>query len=143
MKICLRTLQYIKGTADEWIFFSSRAHCEEECNRSFIDGVSELQEFMDVYSDSDWASSEAGKRKSRSGLHITLFGGSIEWRSKMQWPTALSSTEAEYYASIDACKAGLHIQIILYELQFGKIAADDHVRPLKVFLDNQSTIHQR
>lgn len=51
-------------------------------------------------------------------------------------------TEAEYYAAIDACKAGMHIQVILHEIQFGKISTDDSIGPLKMLLDNQSTIHQ-
>lgn len=59
----------------------------------------------------------------------------------MQGPTDLFSTEAEYYASIDTCKAGLHIQVILYEIQFGKISIEDDLPPLQMLLDNQSTIH--
>jgi len=46
--------------------------------------------------DSDYAGCP-DEYKSTSGLVIT-FGGAVNWRSRKQMSTALSTTDAEYYA---------------------------------------------
>ena len=55
---------------------------------------SKLKEGMHSLSDSDWSSG-----KSISGYVIMLAMGAVMWASKKQPVTALSSTEAEYYAA--------------------------------------------
>ena len=44
------------------------------------------------------------KRKSTTGYAIFLAGAAIVYRSKTQTQTALSSTEAEFYAAVSAAK---------------------------------------
>jgi hypothetical protein len=76
---------------------------------------------MRVFSDSDWAGKNNAKRRSRSGFHMLIFGGSIDWKTRLQTSIALSLTEAEYYASCMAAKSGIHLRLILNELQYGKM----------------------
>ena len=56
-----------------------------------------------VYTDSDWAS-DYETRKSVSGMAIIFAGGTILYKTQFQKATALSSTEAEFYALCDAGK---------------------------------------
>ncbi|CAN0917931.1 Retrovirus-related Pol polyprotein from transposon TNT 1-94, partial [Linum grandiflorum] len=43
-------------------------------------------------------------RKSTSGYVFTFSGGAISWQSKLQKCVALSTTEAEYIAAVEAGK---------------------------------------
>jgi Reverse transcriptase (RNA-dependent DNA polymerase) len=56
---------------------------------------------LTAYSDSDWAGDKSS-RKSVSGYSVFLMGAVILWKSKLQKPVALSSSEAEYYALSEA-----------------------------------------
>ncbi len=58
------------------------------------------------YTDSDWAGLK-DRRKSMGGYAFLLFGGPISHQSKQQATIALSSTEAEYIATIEAGKEAL------------------------------------
>lgn len=51
--------------------------------------------------DADWAGDRT-TRRSTTGYIFKLFGGAISWRSKLQPTIALSSTEAEYWSTIEA-----------------------------------------
>ena len=103
---------------------------------------------MKVYSDSDWAGdtgSVSTHRRSRSKTHVTLYGETIDWKSKLQLIISLSSTEAEYYAAIQSSKCALHLRVLLYEIQNGRMKNADHelsLPPLQLWMDNQSTIAQ-
>jgi hypothetical protein len=69
-----------------------------------------------VYCDSDWAGDKVD-RKSRSGWIVYLAGGAVAWQSKKQEVVALSSTEAEYYAIVEAVKEILWLIGLLKELK--------------------------
>ena len=56
-----------------------------------------------VFTDSDWGGNK-DNRHSVSGYVIFLMGVAVMWKSKLQRTTALSSTEAEYYALSEAAK---------------------------------------
>jgi hypothetical protein len=56
-----------------------------------------------VFTDSDWGG-DKDNRHSVSGYVIFLMGVAVMWKSKLQRTTALSSTEAEYYALSEAAK---------------------------------------
>ena len=73
------------------------------------------------------------KGKSTTGYSIHLGGGAIVYRSKTQTQTALSSTEAEFYAAISAAKIVRYIRFILQDLQFPQ-----HL-PTIIYEDNAST----
>ena len=74
-----RTLQYLKGTTNDGIFYSSQKQ--------------ELH--LEAYSDSDYAG-DLATRKSTTGFAIMYAGGPIAWCSRKQSSVALSTTEAEY-----------------------------------------------
>jgi hypothetical protein len=58
---------------------------------------------MTVYTDSDWAG-DKDNRHSVSGYAIFLSDRVILWKSKLQKPLELSSSEAEYYGMSEAAK---------------------------------------
>ena len=62
-------------------------------------------------------------------------GGAVSWASKLQSIVALSSTQAEYIAAVEAGKEILWMRNILQEFGY----SIDGPSPL--FLDNQSTIN--
>jgi hypothetical protein len=51
---------------------------------------------LEAFSDSDWGTLVKDKRLSRTGVILCFAGGAINWISKKQKCTTLSSTEAEY-----------------------------------------------
>jgi len=73
------------------------------------------------------------KRKSTTGYAIFLAGAAIVYRSKTQTQTALSSTEAEFYAAVSAAKIVRYLRSILQELNFPQL------KPTLIYEDNQST----
>ena len=65
---------------------------------------------------------------------FTCCGGAIVYRSKTQSVTAISSTEAEFFAAVSCAKIALYLRLILYELGF----ACKEATP--IYEDNASTI---
>ncbi|MCI59287.1 gag-pol polyprotein, partial [Trifolium medium] len=55
------------------------------------------------YIDVDMAG-DIDSRKSTPGFLITFSGGAVSWQSKLQKWVALSTTEAEFIATTEACK---------------------------------------
>ena len=74
------------------------------------------------------------RRKSTTGFAIMLANAAIVYKSKSQTQTALSSTEAEFYAAVSAAKIILYLRSIMLELGFPQ-----H-EPTIVYEDNESTI---
>ena len=70
---------------------------------------------LEGYTDADLAD-DIDSRKSTSGYLTTFAGGAISWQSKLQKCVALSTTEAEYIASTEACKEMLWMKNMLQEL---------------------------
>ena len=64
-----------------------------------------------------------------------LAGGAIAWRSKTQSTTALSSTEAEFYAAVSAAKVCLFLRHILTCLQ------QPPSGPTLIYEDNEACIN--
>ncbi|CAM8978530.1 unnamed protein product [Rhodiola kirilowii] len=67
------------------------------------------------YVDSDYASNR-DNRKSTTGLFVTWFGNCISWKSQLQSVVALSSTEAEFIAAIEAAKEAVWLKGLLSEI---------------------------
>ncbi|OMO59210.1 Integrase, catalytic core [Corchorus capsularis] len=59
------------------------------------------QTILEGFTDADMAG-DLDSRKSTSGYIFTFAGGAISWQSKLQKCVALSTTEAEYIAAIEA-----------------------------------------
>jgi len=65
---------------------------------------------------------------------IMLAGGIIHWQSKLQSVTALSTAEAETYASIEVVKTLVHLRLLLRELGLSQ------KEPTVVYEDNAAAI---
>nr|XP_048329726.1 secreted RxLR effector protein 161-like [Ziziphus jujuba var. spinosa] len=85
------------------------------------------------YTDADYAG-DRDKRKSISAYGFTVCGNCVRWKSHLQPVVALSTTEAEYMAMIDAAKEAIWIKGLLVELG----ALD---KTVVIYSDNQSAIH--
>ena len=64
-----------------------------------------------------------------------LAGGAIAWRSKTQSTTALSSTEAEFYAAVSAAKVCLFFRHVLNCL------GQSPTGPMLIYEDNEASIN--
>ena len=67
------------------------------------------------YVDSDWATCPK-TRRSMTGVCISLAGGTIAYKTKLQSTVAQSSTEAEFMGASDFGKMMLYIRSILWDL---------------------------
>lgn len=90
---------YLRGTSDLKIIFSGRRSSTE----------------LVGYVDSDYAS-DLDKRRSTTGYVFTLAGGPISWKAMLQPTVALSTTEAEYMAAVEATKEGIWLTGLVREL---------------------------
>ncbi|CAH9088439.1 unnamed protein product [Cuscuta epithymum] len=87
---------------------------------------------LEGYTDADMAG-DLDSRKSTSGYVFTLSGGAISWQSKLQKCVALSTTEAEYIAVVEASKEMLWLKRFLQELG---LEQGEYV----IFCDSQSAL---
>ena len=110
-----RIFRYLKGTRTRALTYGG-------------DDV-DLSEVLNIFCDSDWASSH--DRKSTSGYVLTIAGGAVAWSSKKQATVALSTPEAEYIAATHAARQVLWHRTLLTELGI-------QVPPvMTIFSDNQ------
>ena len=77
--------------------------------------VEERIEYLDVFSDSDWAGC-LKTRSSTSGGVASIAGGAIKTWSSTQSVCALSGGEAEYYSLVNVAAEGLAIQALALDL---------------------------
>ena len=70
-----------------------------------------------TYSNSDFAGC-LDTRRSTSGYVVKIGMGAVSWSSKKQTTVALSTTKAEYVASVAAGKEALWMRVLLKELHF-------------------------
>jgi hypothetical protein len=75
-------LRYVASTRDYGITYSKKNTRNE----------------VVAYSDADWAK-DRDTRRSTTGMLVTLAGGALSWKSKLQPTTAQSTLEAEYMAA--------------------------------------------
>ena len=90
-------MRYIKGTSDVALCYGG--------SKFTVRG----------YVDSDFAG-DLEKRKSTTGYMFTIVGGAVSWVSKLQNVIALSTTEAEYMATTQACKKAIWMKKLIEEL---------------------------
>ena len=73
-------------------------------------------------------------RRSVTGFILTLCGGAICYRSKVQTSVATSSTESKFVAAVSASKAILYLRSIMKELGF------EQQFPTPMYEDNEAAI---
>lgn len=102
-----RVLRYLQGTRTYSISF--RGNNPESLS------IASSKNFLTNYADADWAGDPA-TRRSTTGYVFTLHGGAVSWMSRKQPTVSLSSTEAEYKATVEAGKELAWLRIILEDL---------------------------
>ena len=121
-----KLLLYLRNTANDGIYFwrsSPNKHLptgplptirqDPYVRTEFPDNTKPLIPFGFV--DSDWAS-DTTHRRSVSGIAIMYGGAVIAYKSGYQKTVADSSTEAEFYALVEAGKMILYLRSVLHEL---------------------------
>jgi hypothetical protein len=88
---------------------------------------------IDGYVDADWGSCP-DTRKSVSGYVLKIAGGPVAWAARRQSIVALSTAEAEYAPTCEACQEGKTIQNILTEIAGGREVE------FRLGVDNQAAI---
>lgn len=111
-----RVLRYIAGTMDYGIWYSQ---------------VSNFR--LCGFTDSDYAGS-LDDRRSISAHVFTLGSGVINWSSKKQATTTLSTSEAEYIAATSAACQAIWLRRMLAELQHKQESATE------IYCDNKASI---
>ena len=114
-----RVLRYLIGTQEYGIVFGEVA--EEKLGR------------LEIWTDADHAG-DADTRKSRSGYIVQLNGHTVNWMSKMQDTTALSTTEAEFVSLTEGVKEALYYRKLLAEMGIAQEGST------KIRVDNQGAI---
>lgn len=111
-----RTLRYLSGTQTFGLRFARRENPAVEC-----------------FTDADYAGDHQNRR-STSGMIAFLASGPISYRAQQQSTTAMSTTEAEYIASVLSAKELVWLRAFLKELKV------DLKREPEMLCDNQSSI---
>ena len=88
---------------------------------------------LDDFTDSDM-SGDVDSSRSTSGYMMTYAGGAVSWQSRLQKSVALSNTEAEYMAAVEAGKELIWMRAFLTELGVEQVRFPLHC-------DSQSAIH--
>ncbi|KAH9794327.1 hypothetical protein KPL71_004856 [Citrus sinensis] len=110
-----RILRYIRGTSNVALCYRG----SEFTVRGYVDS---------------YFAGDLDKKKFITGYMFTLAGGTVCCVSKLQTVVVLSTTEAEYMASTQACKEVIWIQKLLEELRHKQ-------QKILVFCDSQSALH--
>jgi hypothetical protein len=85
------------------------------------------------FSDADWAG-DPSTRRSVSGYCFIFSGAAVAWSSKKQPMIALSSTKAEYMATMHAGKEATYLDHLLNNSDISS------QKPITIFADNQSAL---
>nr|GEX13186.1 retrotransposon protein, putative, Ty1-copia subclass [Tanacetum cinerariifolium] len=75
--------------------------------------------------------------KSQTGYVFILNGGAMDWKSSKQSTTAMSTTEAEYIATMEAAIEAVWIRMFISELGIVP-TINEHIR---MFYDNSAALH--
>jgi hypothetical protein len=90
------------------------------------------QDLVFGFCDADFAA-DTTSRKSTTGFMFKVFGGTVNWSSKLQATVALSTVEAEYVAAASAAKEALWLRKILQDFGY-------QVPPIHIWEDNQGCL---
>ena len=83
----------------------------------FMNEANVGEEYLEVFSDSDWAGDRVTRRSTSGGMAV-LAGGLLKSWSSTQGTVAMSSGEAEYYAMVKAAAEALAIQALAKDLGY-------------------------
>jgi hypothetical protein len=120
IKAAKRVLQYLKGTIDFSIIYSS---------------TEPLALNLQLFSDTDYTGNRYTYRS--TGAYIRFFAGRpATWQSKHQSVVAQSSTESEYIALSEAAKEAAWIRSLLSRLQYQGL----DLNPIVLYRDNQGSL---
>lgn len=108
-------MRYIRGTTDMSLTFKKGDSFE-----------------VKGYCDSDYAS-DLDRRRSITGYVFQVGGNTVSWRSGLQHIVALSTTEAEYMALVEATKEALWLKGITSEFGIEQ-------KKVEIFCDSQSAL---
>jgi len=115
-----RVLRYLHGTSEYGLQYNR--------NRNENGKIT-----ISAYSDSDWGG-DLEDRKSTTGYVVFINDNLVSWNTKKQATVALSTAEAELMVAAEVIKEVLWMKYILNELMY------EVSLPIKIFIDNQSTI---
>lgn len=115
----------MRGTSEYSITFRSSAASPLNITSS--------KDFLNNHVDADWAGDPVSRR-SMTGYVFVLHGGAISWMSRKQPTVSLSSTEAEYKATVEAGKELAWIRNLFDDLGIKTPA------PIPIHNDNQGAI---
>ncbi|GJW57416.1 retrotransposon protein, putative, ty1-copia subclass [Tanacetum coccineum] len=93
-------------------------------------GETELR--VDCYCDAGFET-DRDDTKSQTGYVFILNGGAVDWKSSKQSTTAMSATEAEYIAAMEA------VWIMKFISGLGIVPTMNE--PIRIFCDNSATLH--
>jgi len=140
--VCTRPdIAYAVGVASRFLANPGREHWEAvKWILRYLRGTSKVclsfgsgPAALTAYTDADMAR-DIDTRKSTSGFVLTFAGGVVSWQSRLQKCVSLSTTEAEYIATTEACKEMLWMKRFIEELG---LEQENYV----IFCDSQSVIH--
>lgn len=114
-----RLLRYLKGTLDYKLTYCP---CDNDSQERFL-----------TFSDADHGGNPDNSR-STSGFVVKMGTGAVSWMSRLQPFVTLSTTEAEYVASVSAGQEILWLRNLLYELGYGSSGSST------LHMDNQSAM---
>jgi dUTPase len=117
--------RYLKATKTEGIYYWRKSPRTDlppgiipTLKIDNYDEALERQASLDTiaaYVDSDHAA-DSSHRRSVTGLHVTIAGGTILYKSRFQQTVAQSSTEAEFMAAAEAGRYVLYLRTILQQI---------------------------
>lgn len=110
-----RILRYIKGTSNYKIVYDGNK-----------------DDVLYGFSDADWAA-DLDERRSTTGYVFILCGAAISWGTRRQPTVALSSTEAEYMATVATIQEGMWLKSLHNEMF-------DNWGAVKIFCDNRGAM---
>jgi hypothetical protein len=115
---CSELSKYLEHPDDKHVVAAKRVLRYLQGTKNYVlvmDGTKSLQPVG--FADADYAN-DLETRRSMTGYYIEMCGAAISWKSKLQNQTALSTTEAEYYAAASCCQDICWIQECLTEIGF-------------------------
>lgn len=133
-----RVLRYLKGKSEKGLFFPSVK--QQKNLKVQIFNETDFREMgvtrgvsMKLFADADFAGDHE-RRRSTSGMLVTVNGTAVSWGAKLQTVVATSTAEAEYIAAAMAVKEALWFRKLMNEM-YG------YSEKMMLYCDNQSAIH--
>ncbi|GKB55122.1 hypothetical protein Tco_0905875 [Tanacetum coccineum] len=99
-------------------------------------GNSEAELRVDCYCDAGFVT-DRDDTKSQIGYVFILNGGAVDWKSSKQSTTAMSATDAEYIAALEAAMEAVWIRKFISSLGIVPIINE----PIRMFCDNSAALH--